>query len=230
MNKKLSITLSRKELIFGWIYLLLQLLVIPIAAVFLNELFSLRLSETELNFVLFAINFIATTVLMRKLLTVGGLVAVSNLGRTIGSVLQGFGFYWLGSTLVMLLINAIDPNFYNVNDATIYNMATENYPMIFISTVILAPVAEELLYRGVVFGGIGKKSILLAFIVTVLGFSAMHVVGYIGNYTPPHLLLCLLQYFPPSIVLCYTYLRADTIWAPIILHMLINSIAMFAMR
>lgn len=228
--KKLSVTLSRKELLLGWGYLLLQLLAIPIVIVLIDQLFALRLSEVELNFVLFAVNFIVTTVLLRKLLLEGGAIALTNLGRTVGTVLRGFGLYWLGNFIVIMFIGAVDPEFYNVNDASIQGLAAENYPLMMIATVILAPVAEELLYRGVVFGGISKKSTVLAYIVTALSFSAVHIVGYIGMYAPVHLLLCLLQYIPAALVLCYTYLRADTIWAPILLHILINSIAMTAAR
>ena len=226
--KKLSVTLSRKELLFGWVYLLLQLLALPFAILFLDQAVGLQLSETELNFLLFAINFIVTTVLLRKLLLQGGVIALTNPGRTIGAVLRCFGLYWLGSLLVSFLIGAVDPEFYNVNDASIQQMAAENYPLMLIGTVILAPVAEELLYRGVIFGGISKTSRILAYIVTCIAFSAIHVVGYIGMYEPIHLLLCLLQYIPPALVLCYAYVRADTIWAPIILHIVINSIAMLA--
>ena len=226
--KKLSVTLTRKELLIGWVYLLLQLLAIPLAIIRIDQALDLQLSETELNFVLFAVNFIATTVLLRKLLLKGGVIALKNPGRTIGTVLRCFGLYWLGSFFVNFLVGAVDPNFYNVNDASIQDLAADNYPLMLVATVILAPVTEELLYRGVVFGGISKISNILAYIVTALAFSAIHVVGYIGMYEPLHLALCLLQYIPAALVLCYAYARADSIWAPILLHVIINSIAMLA--
>ena len=226
--KKLSVTLSRKELFLGWGYLLLQLFVLPILIVLADGFFSLQLSEAQLNFVLFAVNFIVTTVLLRKLLLEGGSIALLNFGRTLGAVLRGFGLYWAGSFLVGMIIGIADPEFYNVNDASIQDLASQNYTLMLVATVILAPVTEELLYRGVVFGGISKTSRILAYTVTALGFAAIHVVGYIGMYAPMHLILCLLQYIPAGLVLCYTYEKADSIWAPILLHILINSIAMLA--
>ena len=62
-----------------------------------------------------------------------------------------------------------------------------------------------------------------------LDFGA-HLVGYVGRYDGVSLLLCLLQYIGPSFVLCHTCRRADSLAAPLALHMLINTLGCIFLR
>ena len=75
-----------------------------------------------------------------------------------------------------------------------------------------------------------EKSRLLAYLASTLVFAAIHVIGYIGLYDFTTLLLCYIQYLPAGIALCFAYEKADTIAAPILMHIAINQIGMSAMR
>jgi membrane protease YdiL (CAAX protease family) len=97
-----------------------------------------------------------------------------------------------------------------------------------IGTVVLVPIVEETLYRGLIFGLLPKR--ILRYAVSVGAFCAIHVMGYIGYYEPLHLLLCFMQYIPAGLVLAYAYERSGSIFAPILIHMAINGIAMLFMR
>ena len=44
------------------------------------------------------------------------------------------------------------------------------------------------------------------------------------------LLLCFVQYLPAGLCLGWAYARADSIFAPTLMHMIINLIGMLAMR
>lgn len=227
--KKLSVSLSKIETILGILYIFIQLLVLPVVLVIANMLFRLGLNEVELNFLCFFINFVCVFAIFHKYLISSAKIACRQPLSILKTVGLGLLLYFAGSYLMSALIFFIDPNFFNVNDNSIAGMLDQNYVLMSIGAVLLAPITEEILYRGVVFGLIHRRWPVAAFVVSAAIFSALHVVGYIGQYSPMHLLLCYIQYLPPSIVLAWTYVKADTIWAPILVHIVINAIGMLAM-
>lgn len=222
----LSIQLSQKERIVGSCYLFFQLLALPFILAAVANRLPFTLTDIELNFVLFSINFLATVIIFRKLLIGCGKISLATPKRTLLAAAAGFGLYWLGSILMSYLAVSVDPSFQNVNDASISLMAEENFPLMFIATVLLAPVTEELLYRGLVFGSLYRRSRTLAYCVSALFFASLHVIGYIGSYSAARLLLCLIQYLPAGYAIAYAYEKADSIWAPILLHTANNLLAM----
>ena len=92
--------------------------------------------------------------------------------------------------------------------------------------MVLAPIVEETLVRGLLFGVIRRKSRILAYAVTILFFSVIHVWQYLVLYDFREVLLAALQYIPAGIALGWTYEKANTVWAPIFLHMTINAISL----
>ena len=95
-----------------------------------------------------------------------------------------------------------------------------------ISTIFLAPLSEECLFRGLMFGQTLKKSRLGAYALSAACFALIHVMGYLGTYTPLQLVLSLVQYLPAGLVLAWSYEKAGTIAVPILIHMIINAISM----
>ena len=118
----------------------------------------------------------------------------------------------------------------NVNDNAINSMVSQNMPLMFIGAVILAPVTEELLFRGLIFRGLYDRSPLAAHAVTMALFSLVHITGYIGHYSPARLLLCFVQYLPASLCLNLAYRYGGTLLSPILMHLLTNLAAMSVMR
>ena len=227
--KKLSISLTKTEAILGIIYIFFQLLVLPVLVVLANSIFRLTMNEVELNFVCFAINFICITVIFHKYLLTSAKAALEKPLSILKIVGIGLLLYFATTYLVGILIVILDPEFSNANDNSIAGMLDQNYALMSLSAVLLAPITEELLYRGIVFGQIYKRFPIAAFIISAVIFSSLHVVSYIGSYAPLRLLLCFIQYLPPSIVLAWTYVKADNIWAPILIHIVINQLGMLAM-
>ena len=58
----------------------------------------------------------------------------------------------------------------------------------------------------------------------MLVFAIIHILGYIGKYSLLELLLAVLQYLPAGLCLAWSYTKADTIFAPVIIHAVINFI------
>ena len=87
----------------------------------------------------------------------------------------------------------------------------------FVTLVIIAPLAEEMLFRGVLFGELRK---LVGFVGATffvsLGFALLHGQLNVG-----------IDVFALSIILCSLREVTGSIWAGVILHMTKNGIAFF---
>ena len=107
------------------------------------------------------------------------------------------------TTLLTQGILLIEPDFENINDESIFSMLDENTIPLALATVFLVPVADETLYRGLFFRKLLDKNILTAYIVSMVTFPSIHVMGYVGVHPLLTLLLCFLQYLPAGFCLCF---------------------------
>ena len=229
MNK-LSVSLTRREKLLGWVYYPIQLLVLPLLLSVGNILAGSPLSESVLNFIYFAANFLFVIGIFFHLLKKNIIIAADAPLKCLGCAVAGLAINWGLSYIVQLLIVIINPDFFNVNDASIGTLIQENFVLTAVGTVLLVPIAEEALYRGLIFGSLYNRRPIAAYVISVCIFASVHVIGYIGMYEPLHLALCFLQYLPGAIALAWAYANADSIWAPILMHMTINLIGVVSMR
>ena len=227
---KLSISMTRKEAGFGWLLMACQLLILPILAVLINSLMPAPLSDSVLNIALFAADFLLAIVIFHRFLAVSARYSLDNPFKTLRFAFFGLVFYYIGSFLIGLLISSVSVDFANLNDSAIYEMTQENYSLIAVCTVFLVPITEELIYRGLIFRTLHSKSRLLAYLVSAGVFSLIHIVAYVGSASSTILLLCFLQYLPAGLALGWAYEKADSIWAPILMHMTVNQVSMNLMR
>lgn len=216
------------EVRFGFAYLLLQQFVLPLLLPLINGYLPSPLSAGMLNFVYFSLNFVCILAIFHGFLRKS--LAAIRLVPFFRAVGYGFLLYYAASMVVTALILRIDPSFSNINDAGISGLLREKFAMIAVGTVLLVPTVEETLFRGLIFGNLLKKNRKLAYLVSVAAFSAIHVAGYIGSASPLTLALCFLQYIPAGVWLARAYVTADTIFAPILIHTIVNAIGILAMR
>ena len=228
MNRLVSMSPAEKKL--GWFYWAFQLLVFPVVLVILNNYFGAPLTETELNLLFFGLNFLLLLLIFHKFTFHSCKAGILRPLRTLWFAFMGFVLYSVCNYGVNRLILDRFPDFANINDTSIFNMLDENYSLTVIGVVFLAPIAEELLYRGLIFGSVRPYSKLLAYIVSSVLFAAIHVAGYITVYEPMELALCMLQYLPAGLCLGWAYSRSGSILSPILAHIAVNQFAVFYMR
>ena len=132
----------------------------------------------------------------------------------------GFIVYLIISSLLMLiathLFNWVDTS--QVQD-TGFNNLSQNYEYVlaFITLVVAAPVAEEILFRGCLFGKLRKYiPFWTAAVLTSILFGVAHGQWSVGIDT-----------FALSMVLCWLRKTTGSLWAPILLHMTKNGIAFY---
>ena len=92
------------------------------------------------------------------------------------------------------------------------------------------PPVEECFFRGLIFRNLYGKSHWVAYLVSMLAFALIHILGYAGQYTPLEILMAVLQYLPAGLCLAWSYTKADTIFAPIAIHAIVNFITLTSWR
>lgn len=101
--------------------------------------------------------------------------------------------------------------------------AALEYILIFISLVVLPPIAEEILMRGFMYTGLRTKMTFLpAAVITSIIFAAGHL--QYGNGTPL-LWVAAIDTFILSMVMCFVREKTGSVWPTIMIHALKNGLA-----
>lgn len=138
----------------------------------------------------------------------------------------GIGVAYLFSYLGELVVNLLLP--FDAQEATnqalVTSLISSNVLIMSFQAVIVAPVVEELLFRGLVFNSIRQKSIVWAHVISAFLFGLLHVYSYIlaGDMTE---WIKLIPYMAVGLALSFAYEKRQNIIAPIILHGVKNLIA-----
>ena len=92
------------------------------------------------------------------------------------------------------------------------------YAMDLVASAVVAPLAEETLFRGVIFGGLATRMPLWgAAVISALLFALFHGLGVV------------LPIFVLGLGLAYVYARTGTIWASMTTHALVNAVSVTAL-
>ena len=229
MRKSIVYT-SKNENIVGLLYICLQMFILPSALALINSLLPTPLSVGAINFVFFAINFICVSVIFKRYFISSVRAVLRNPYAVLRYALFGFLLYQVGKFLVSLLILLLYPQFSNLNDTAVMDSIAQNYTLMSIGTIILAPVVEEVLYRGVVFGCLHKRNALLGYVISTVVFSLIHIISYINLYNPIALLCSFLVYLPAGLCLAWAYDKSGNIIAPILIHIAVNQLGILYLR
>ncbi|MDO5400514.1 MAG: CPBP family intramembrane metalloprotease [Eubacteriales bacterium] len=227
-NQSLSACPSRRETIWGFSYMAFELLLLPELLHAMNPW--MRLPEAELNFVFFLLNFLALSLILHDYLGRSLQQVWRHPAYFCQAVILGGAAYYACFHAVNYIIDLLAPGYANLNDSSIASMAGSRSFLMAVGTVILVPPAEECLYRGLIFRNLYGKSRWAAYAVSILAFALVHVLGYVGTYSPLHLTMAVLQYLPAGLCLAWAYTKADTVFAPIFIHALVNAISLSKLR
>jgi len=229
-NHSISGYLKSSETISAAVYLAVQFLALPSLLHWLNRQLSSPLGDAELNFLFYLVNFMAMLLIFHDFLGRSARQVTQHPGIFCEGVILGFVAYYACSWFVDWCVSLLVPGFTNYNDEAIASMLGANSFLVFIGTVILVPPFEECMYRGLIFRNLYGKSRLAAYIISILAFAIIHIIGYIGRYSVLELLMAFLQYLPAGLCLAWSYVRGDTIFTPILIHAAINYINIGGLR
>ena len=219
-----ELRMSRHQLIFGLVYLPIHIVLMPL---FLPSLLmGMGIEDLGvINFIYYAISFVLVLLVYFSYLRAEFDPLVERLGHCILTFFIALGLDYVLSlavnTVVLYLTQGVD----NPNDATIMEIAVESGGSIKAAAVFMAPIIEEVLFRGIIFGGVRRSNRVLAYVMSVLMFSVFHVWQYVFATGDLKLFVYVLQSLPVSFVLAWAYERSGSLWVPIGFHMMINSMS-----
>ena len=191
--------MTDREAGFGLAYLIIELFLLP--GLLTAAAARLGLDSATINFIYYCTNFCACCLIFHRFLRENLVQAGKRLWPFVLSVGVGFVCYQAVNFAAAFVLKSLMPSFSNVNDASIAQMVSAHPVMMLLGTAVLVPVAEECLFRGVLFGKLRSSSRAGAYCVSILCFCAVHVMGYIGAYEPAVLDVCFVQYIPPGLIL-----------------------------
>lgn len=214
------------ERVLGWIWLPVNTFLLPILAAVYVYANPDQLSDGALNLVTFAVSAVALLLMLHHFWRESFHRMLDRPGRCLGAMLLGgLVNYALSLAVSPVLLLALDGAVDNPNNAALLEIAQQDLGMIKAASVFLAPLVEETLFRGVVFGSLRPKHRVLAYALSTGLFSLLHVWQYILVSADASLLVYALQYIPSGVALACCYERSGSIWPPIFLHMLLNTVA-----
>lgn len=130
-----------------------------------------------------------------------------------------FVYLLLSATLTYLAMQYLTFINFDQVQSTGFEQLSQRFEYIaaFIALVIIAPFAEEVLFRGYLLGKLRKHVPLwVAILITSLLFGAVHMAWNVG-----------IDVFALSIVLCLLRVTSKSLWPSILLHMLKNGLAFY---
>lgn len=226
MNDRLSL----KEFLFIMGLLTYHVFLFPLALSFAVGMgLTGDLGDTELNFIYYASSLLLTFIFAGKYLRRSFDNLLDNPKRALTSFLLAWAIY-LGLNAAINSILIFIPFFAeeNPNQASIEALVVADRGVIASMTVFMAPIVEEVIFRGGLFCGLHRRSRVLAYAVSILVFSLYHVWQY-ALLADARMLLFAIQYVPASFALCWCYERSGSIWAAIAFHMSINALGVIMM-
>ena len=232
MGKKTlsSPRITGTEAVWGWGWWAFQFFLLPSLLPAVNTLLSRPLSQAELNFTFFLMNFLAVLLIFHSFLARSARAAVAHPAYFCQAVVLGLAAYYACTWAVDWAAARLVPSFTNYNDASILALGRGSRLLTLIGVVVLVPPVEECFFRGLIFATLYRKSHWAAYIVSMLAFTAIHIMGYIGTYSAAELLIAIAQYLPAGLCLAWSYTKAETIFAPILIHAIINFVAISGLR
>jgi len=189
----------------------------------------LNSSIAALVYILTLLIIIAVPALARKRFTTGKKVLGLDRLPSWSDIFlapAGYVIYFLLSALLILFVTRLWPSF-NVHQDQItgFNGIVQQYQyyLAFATLVVVAPVAEETLFRGYLYGKLKQYiPVWIAVVVTSAIFGIFHIFG-----TNPLAWNLAVDTFALSVVLCVLRETTGNIWASILLHMLKNGVAFY---
>ena len=213
----------------GWVFFVIYVVVFPFLMGQIQRLAGEQevfLPVAEANVVYYFLSAVLLLLLLWSYLKNGFFLLLDWLPENLFAFLTGLG----GALVLHLLVMRVPLPVSN----PIYLDYPEQFALSPMATgvllVVLIPLVEEVLFRGLMFGSLRRYSRPLAYAVTVLFYAVYCVWQYVFSYGALDLryLLLFVQYLPMSLALTWCYDNGGSIWSAVALHMALNGLILFS--
>ena len=230
-RKAASASMNHTERLAGTIFFVVYLLVMPLLAQRLFSLFELlldtRIGAELQNALYYYLLFAVTLIIFHRYIGHTTSRLLDNLDRAAVTLFLGLLIFYGSNELLYRVFHVFFHSRANLNDVTIaaqVNAAPRTTALI---VIFLAPFVEEVLFRGLVFGCLREKSAVVGYAVSALLFAFLHVWTFALSSWDASYFALMLQYLAPGLVFAWAYDRSGTLWTSILLHAIVNALALF---
>ena len=230
-KKKTATHMTAGEQLAGLCFFLIYLLVLPFVTEPLfrlaEKLLKTDISQTLQNTLYYYVLFAATVIIFHNFLGVATRRLIDNPRESVRTVLVGMVALYGLNELVFRLTNILIGNRTNLNDTTISAQINDAPRVTMLIVILLAPFVEEVLFRGLVFGGLKSRSRVMAYLISCLLFAALHVWQFAVVQQDITYFVLMVQYLVPGLVLAWAYDHSGTVWAPFLIHAAANALSIW---
>ncbi|MBC5736814.1 CPBP family intramembrane metalloprotease [Pseudoflavonifractor sp. BIOML-A6] len=210
----------------GWVFFALYLLVFPYLNAWAQRLLmgEGEAPVAEANVVYYVLLFALALLVFWTFLRHGFSLLVDWLPENAFAFVTGLA----GAGLLHFLVTLIPYPVQNPSEMQYLQEFAISPVATAVLLVVLIPLIEETLFRGLVFGSLRQYSRPLAYVVSVLVYALACVWRYALEIGDPAYLLLFIQYLPMSLALAWCYDNGGSIWSAVALHMTINGFMLFS--
>lgn len=136
--------------------------------------------------------------------------------RTLGLSLRGYGLVVLAAPLIVALVvlyaNGLRDGLHLQLESELHFLEGHSVVWAVVVLVVLAPVGEELAFRGLVFPGLARSlGLTEAYAITAFAFGILHLA-----------VPSLVTHVPLGLYFCWLRHRSGSLWPPLLAHALHN--------
>lgn len=218
--------LTGQEQIRGLIFFALYFLVFPVLKMwveqFLDRRFGLYLSEAMSAVVYYCIMVLLTGLVFGSFLKNSAAILADFLPENLLAFATGLA----GGEILHLLAGLLPWPVEDPTPATWAEQYAYSPAATAVIVVVLMPLIEEVLFRGLVFSALRRYSRAMAWAASVLLFMLYSVWTFAVAYGDARYLLLAFRYLPMALALTWCYDRGGSVWSAAALHAVINAIAL----
>ena len=224
--------MTRAEKIWGGALLAVYFAVLPVAAAplfdLLEKLFGTAIGGGARDAAYYCVLFGLTLAVFWRYWGRTTRAFLDHIGSVLGTVGLGLiAFYGLNE-LTWRVLRLIPGERVNLNDQAILARIGSAPHSTILIVVFLAPMVEEAVFRGYVFGNLREYSRWGAYLFSCVLFALVHVWRFVTGWHELGYLLLAVQYAAPGLVLAWTFERSGSLWGSILLHGIINGLSVWS--
>ena len=217
--------LTRAEMGRGWVFFALYVLLFPWIMGWVQRSFDGALPVAEANVVYYLLSATLVFLVFWTFLKHGFHLLLDWLPENLFAFVTGLA----GAGILRFLVSLIPLPVENPNAIRYPEQFALAPPATAVILVVLMPIVEEPLFRGLLFGTARRYSRALGYVLSTLVYAVYCVWQFAYAYGQVDLryLLLAVEYLPMGLALTWCYDNGGSIWSPIALHAAINAFTLY---
>lgn len=209
----------------GWVFFALYVFLFPVLMGLVQRSFNGELPVAEANVVYYLLCLTLVLLVLWNFMKQSFFLLLDWLPENLFAFVTGLACAGLLGFLAMLPPYPVEnPNLLNYRAEFALSPAAT-----LVILVVLMPIVEETLFRGILFGTVRRYSRAPAYVLSVLVYALYCVwqFAFSAGGADPRYLLLAVQYLPMSLALTWCYDQGGSVWSAAALHAVINAFTLF---